>query len=97
MTPVTTAFITVNQGYIQGLQPKWEDHPVWQSDPAIAIYATNPRYGRTAGYAGPWNRQSGEAQEKYIIVDMFARAARGEDPKKIAAWGQQELRNVYGT
>jgi multiple sugar transport system substrate-binding protein len=89
-------FISVNQGYIQGLEPKWETHPVWKSDPAIAIYATNPRYGRTAGYAGPWNRQSGEAQEKYIIVDMFARAARGEDPKEIAAWGQQELENVYG-
>jgi multiple sugar transport system substrate-binding protein len=89
-------FIAVNQGYIQGLEPKWEDHPVWKSDPAIAIFATNPRYGRTAGYAGPWNRQSGEAQEKYIIVDMFARAARGEDPKEIAAWGQQELQNVYG-
>jgi multiple sugar transport system substrate-binding protein len=89
-------FISVNQGYVQGLQPKWESHPVWKSDPAIEIYATNPRYGRTAGYAGPWNRQSGEAQEKYIIVDMFARAARGEDPKEIAAWGQQELENVYG-
>ena len=89
-------FMSVNQGYIQGVTPKWEEHPVWQSDPAIAIYATNPRYGRTAGYAGPWNRESGEAQEKYIIVDMFARAARGEDPKEIAAWGQQELENVYG-
>jgi multiple sugar transport system substrate-binding protein len=89
-------FMTVNEGYVQGVTPKWEDHPVWKSDPAIAIYATNPRYGRTAGYAGPWNRQSGEAQEKYIIVDMFARAARGEDPKEIAAWGQRELENVYG-
>jgi multiple sugar transport system substrate-binding protein len=89
-------FMSVNQGYIQGVTPKWEEHSVWQSDPAIAIYATNPRYGRTAGYAGPWNRQSGEAQEKYIIVDMFARAARGEDPKEVAAWAQQELENVYG-
>jgi multiple sugar transport system substrate-binding protein len=89
-------FMTVNQGYIQGVIPKWEEHPVWESDPAIAIYATNPRYGRTAGYAGPWNRESGEAQEKYIIVDMFARAARGEDPEAVAAWAQQELENVYG-
>jgi multiple sugar transport system substrate-binding protein len=89
-------FMTVNQGYIQGVTPEWENHSVWQSDPAIAIYATNPRYGRTAGYAGPWNRQSGEAQEKYIIVDMFARAARGEDPEEVAAWAQQELENVYG-
>ena len=50
----------------------------------------------TAGYAGPWNRQSGEVQEKYIITDMFARAARGEDPAAVAAWAQQELENVYG-
>ena len=89
-------FMSVNQGYIQGVTPKWEEHSVWQSDPAIEIYATNPRYGRTAGYAGPWNRQSGEAQEKYIIVDMFARAARGEDPEEVAAWAQSELENVYG-
>ena len=89
-------FMTVNQGYIQGVTPKWETHPVWESDPAIAIYKDNPRYGRTAGYAGPWNRQSGEAQEKYIIVDMFARAARGEDPETVAAWAQQELEGVYG-
>jgi multiple sugar transport system substrate-binding protein len=90
-------FIAVNQGYVQGLEPKWEKHPVWQSDPAIEIYATNPRYGRSPGYAGPWNRASGEATEKYIIVDMFARAARGEDPEEVAAWAQQELENVYGS
>jgi multiple sugar transport system substrate-binding protein len=89
-------FMWINNGYIQGVTPKWENHPVWRSDPAIAIFATNPRYGRSVGYAGPWNRQSAEAQEKYIIVDMFARAARGEDPKEIAAWGQKELENVYG-
>jgi multiple sugar transport system substrate-binding protein len=89
-------FIAVNQGYVQGLEPKWETHPVWQSDPAIAIYATNPRYGRSPGYAGPWNRQSGEVVEKYIIVDMFARAARGEDPAEITAWAKNELENVYG-
>ena len=89
-------FMSVNQGYVQGLTPKWEAHPVWQSDPAIAIYATNPRYGRSPGYAGPWNRQSGEVVEKYIIVDMFARAARGEDLDEIVAWAQQELENVYG-
>jgi multiple sugar transport system substrate-binding protein len=89
-------FVTVNQGYVQGVEPKWETHPVWESDPAISIYATNPRYGRAAGFAGPWNRASGEAQEKYIIVDMFARAVQGDDPAEIAAWGQAELENVYG-
>jgi multiple sugar transport system substrate-binding protein len=89
-------FMTVNEGYVQGVTPQWEDHPVWQSDPAIAIFATNPRYGRSAGYAGPWNRQSGEAQEKYIITDMFAQAVQGKDPEEIVAAAQQELELVYG-
>ncbi len=89
-------FITVNGGYIQGLTPKWESHPIWNSDPALKIFGTNAKYGRSAGFSGSWNRASGEAWEKYIVVDMFARAARGENPKKIAAWGQKELQNVYG-
>ena len=68
-------FITVNQGYVQGLEPKWEitrcGSPIRRSQSTPPIRATGG-----PGYAGPWNRQSGEAQEKYIIVDMFARGAR---------------------
>ena len=90
------AFMNVNEGYVQGSLPKWEDHPIWESDPALTIYKDNPKYGRSSGYAGPWNRASGEAQEKYIIVDMFARAVQGEAPEEAAAWAEQELKNVYG-
>ena len=89
-------FISVNSGYVQGLTSKWESHPVWSSDPALGIFSTNAKYGRSYGHAGPWNRASGEAAEKYIVVDMFARAVQGEDPKAIAAWAQKELENVYG-
>ncbi len=88
-------FITVNSGYIQGLTPKWEKHEVWDSDPALKIFSTNAKFGRSFGYAGPWNRESGEAAEKYIVVDMFARAVQGDDPKTITAWAQKELQNVY--
>ena len=89
-------FITVNSGYIQGLKPKWEAHPVWDSDPALKIFSTNAKFGRSYGYAGPWNRPSAEVKEKYIVVDMFARAVQGEDPQAITAWAQKELQNVYG-
>ena len=88
-------FITINNGYIQGLQPKWEDHSVWSSDPALEIFATNAKFGRSPGFAGPWNRASGEAQEKYIITDMFARAVQGEDLQETATWGANELKNIY--
>ena len=89
-------FITVNNGYIQGLTEAWEGHPIWSSDPALEIFSTNAKFGRSYGHAGPWNRASGEVKEKYIIVDMLARAVQGENPKDIAAWGQKELENVYG-
>ena len=89
-------FITVNNGYIQGLTEAWESHPIWDSDPALKIFSTNAKFGRSYGHAGPWNRASGEVKEKYIIVDMLARAVQGESPKDIAAWGQKELENVYG-
>lgn len=89
-------FLSVNNGYIQGLTSKWEAHPIWKSDPALSIFGTNAKYGRSPGYAGPWNRASGEVAEKYIIVDMFARAVQGDNPKEIAAWAEKELKNVYG-
>jgi multiple sugar transport system substrate-binding protein len=89
-------FMTVNEGYVQGVTPEWEDHSVWSSDPAITIYKENPRYGRSPGFAGPWNRQSGEVQEKYIITDMFAQAVQGKDPDEIVAAAQSVLENVYG-
>ena len=88
-------FISVNSGYVQGLVPQWENHPIWESDPALKIFSTNAKYGRSYGHAGAWNRASGEVAEKYIVVDMFARAVQGEDPKAIAAWGQKEMKNVY--
>lgn len=89
-------FMLANNGYIQGIDPKWAQHDMWESDSAITIFRTMPEYGRAYGYAGPWNRASGEAAEKYIIVDMFAKAARGESPAEAAAWAQKELQNVYG-
>lgn len=89
-------FMVINNGYVNGVAKKWEKHAMWKSDPAISIFSTMPQYGRHYGHAGAWNRASGEAAEKYIIVDMFAKAARGEKPADAAAWAQKELKNVYG-
>jgi multiple sugar transport system substrate-binding protein len=88
-------FFTTNKGYINGPLPEWQQHPMWESDPAITIFRELPKYGRNAGYAGPYNRQSAEVWAKYIIVDMFAKVVKGEPPKSSIAWAEQELKNVY--
>ena len=62
-------FLVTNEGYINGPLPKWQEHPMWEEDPAITIYRELPQYGRNLGYAGPYSRQSSEVFAKYIIVD----------------------------
>jgi multiple sugar transport system substrate-binding protein len=92
---VYESFFTTNKGYINGPLPEWQKHPMWESDPAITIFRELPQYGRSAGYAGPYNRQASEVWAKYIIVDLFARVVKGEAPKSATAWAEQELKNVY--
>lgn len=88
-------YITVQKGYGLGRTPDWENHPMWQEDPAVEPYRLNAKYGRTFGYAGPYDRKASEVQAKYIIIDLFARAVKGEPTKDVIAWAEGELKNVY--
>jgi multiple sugar transport system substrate-binding protein len=47
------------------------------------------------GYAGPPGRASAEAQTKYIIVDMYAKAVQGMPAEDAVKWAQGELTKVY--
>jgi multiple sugar transport system substrate-binding protein len=88
-------FFVTNKGYINGPLPEWQQHAMWDSDPAITIFRELPKYGRSPGYTGPYNRQAAEVWAKYVIVDLFARVVKGEPPKSAIASAEQELKNVY--
>jgi multiple sugar transport system substrate-binding protein len=88
-------FLVINKGYINGPLPEWQKHPMWESDPAITIFRELPQYGRSAGYMGAYNRKASEVWAKYIIVDIFAKAVKGEAPKSVLDWAERELKNVY--
>jgi multiple sugar transport system substrate-binding protein len=88
-------FLVVNNGYINGPLPEYQEHPMWEKDPAITIYRELPKYGRSAGYAGPYDRNASEVWAKYIIVDLFAKAVKGESSQSVIAWAEKELKNVY--
>ena len=88
-------YILVQKGYGLGATPDWEAHPFWKEDPAVAPYRLNARNGRSFGYAGAYNRQAAEAQAQYMIVDLFARVARGVAPKDSIAEAEKELKSVY--
>lgn len=88
-------YILVQKGYGLGATPDWENHPFWKADPTVEPYRLNAKHGRNFGYAGAYNRQASEVQAKYIIVDLFARVARGAPPKRSIAEAEKELKNVY--
>ena len=89
-------FLVTNEGYINGPLPKWQEHPMWEEDPAITIYRELPQYGRNLGYAGPYSRQSSEVFAKYIIVDLFAKAVGGDSTRSVIEWAERELKGIYG-
>jgi len=84
------------QGYTAGPTKMWEDHPVWNVDPILAPFKLIPVTGRLTGYAGPPNQKAAEAQTKYIIVDMYAKAIQGMAPGDAVKWAHRELVMIYG-
>jgi len=83
------------QGYTDGATLYWEEDKVWGADPVLLPFRDLPRKGRLMGYAGPPGRASAEAQTKYIIVDMYAKAVQGMAPEDAVKWAHEELVKIY--
>lgn len=85
----------VQKGFVSGPTLKWEQHPVWNEDPVMAPFRDAAGSGRVAGHPGPSNQKAAEALNKYIIVDMYAKAVEGMAPEAAAAWAETELKKIY--
>jgi ABC-type glycerol-3-phosphate transport system substrate-binding protein len=93
--PVFEQWFTSQQGYTDGATKDWENDPVWKLDPVLLPFRDLPKAGRLAGFAGPPGRQAAEAQAKYIIVDMYAKAIQGMRAEDSVKWAHDELVKVY--
>jgi ABC-type glycerol-3-phosphate transport system substrate-binding protein len=93
--PIFEQWFTSQQGYTIGATKVWYNDPVWKKDPILLPFRNIPDQGRLMGYAGPPGRASAEAQTKYIIVDMYAKAVQGTAPEDAVKWAQGELTKIY--
>jgi multiple sugar transport system substrate-binding protein len=89
-------YILLQKGYALGATPDWEQHPFWHRDPAIEPFRLNLKHGRNFGWAGSYNRNASEALAKFIVVDLFARTVKGEDPGRVVQWAAAALKTIYG-
>jgi multiple sugar transport system substrate-binding protein len=86
----------VENGYALGAATFWENHPMWERlDEALKAFRTSVRGTRMLGHAGPPTAKATEVYTKYIITDMYAKAAQGMPPADAVKWAEGELKKIY--
>ncbi|MGE5849472.1 MAG: ABC transporter substrate-binding protein [Candidatus Methylomirabilota bacterium] len=91
-----SAWMGIGEGMMAGLLNFYEDDPVWQKDPKLEVVRQIPKYVRMPGYPGPPTRYAAEAMVKYVVVNMFARGAKGMATVETIKIAEQELKEIYG-
>lgn len=74
----------------------YENNPVYNKDPNLTIFKDTLSYGRNVGWPGPPSQAASQAFSKYLIVNMFASAAKGKAPKDAITETEAELVKIYG-
>ncbi len=83
-------------GYVSHTLKAYDKNPIWTSDPNITPYRDVTSRSLTDGYAGPLGNASASAMAQYIIVDMFAHAASGDQsPKEAASRAADRAKRLY--
>jgi multiple sugar transport system substrate-binding protein len=86
----------VNEGYTVGAAKVWEESPMWSRiDKPLQIFRRAARQTRMLGYQGPASARATESYSKYIIVDMYAKAAQGTKAEDAVKWAEGELKKIY--
>ena len=92
-----TRWFEVAEGFSVGSTKYWEQSPMWDKlDAPMKLYRTAAQASRMVGYAGPPSAKASEVYSKYIITDMYAKAAQGTKPEDAVKWAAGELKAIYG-
>lgn len=93
--PQYDAWMEAGNGYTAGPLKAYENHPVWNKDPKMKPFLDTAKESRWVGWPGPPSRATSDADQKYIIVDMFARVFQGTSPKDSMSQAEQALQAIY--
>ena len=91
-------YLETGGGYYVGPLKAYDENPVWKTDERILPYreAAIGGFSKWPGWPGPPSRASSQALSRYIIVDLFAKAASGEfKPQEAVTWAEEQLKGIY--
>ncbi len=81
--------------YYQPLLHAYDNAPMWQVEPRNIPYRDAMNSAHLLGWPAPPNRQLAESVAKYVIVDMFAKAATGTSTKDAIKSAEGQLKEIY--
>ena len=85
------------EGFSAGSTKYWERNPLWgRLDDAMKLYRTAAQASRIIGWEGAPDAKASEVYSKYVVTDMYAKAAQGLAPADAAKWAAAELQKIYG-
>jgi multiple sugar transport system substrate-binding protein len=89
----------LQKGYSVGAGDRLTQSKMWDSLPkALAPFRNAGKIGRALGYSGQPTARTNEVFAKYVIVNMFARAAvQGQAPEESVAQAESEMKQIYGS
>jgi len=73
----------------------YDNHPMWQPEPRYMPFKESLKTSRPHTWPGPQGTAASESVAKYVLVDMFAKACRGDSTKDVIATAASQLKQIY--
>jgi multiple sugar transport system substrate-binding protein len=73
----------------------YDKHPMWNAEPRYLPYKESLKTSRPHCWPAPQGPAAAESVAKYVVVDMFAKACRGDATKDVIATAASQLKQIY--
>src|SRR5215475_2643182 len=88
-------WLTAGDAYYAPFLHAYDNHPMWNPEPRYLPYKESLKTSRPHTWPGPQGTAASESVAKYVLVDMFAKACRGDSTKDVIATAAAQLKQIY--
>src|SRR5215813_8759495 len=88
-------WLNAGEAYYAPFLAAYENHPMWNPEPRYLPYKESLKTTHLHGWPGPPSHAMSESVAKYVLVDMFAKACRGDSTKDVITTAAAQLKQIY--
>jgi multiple sugar transport system substrate-binding protein len=93
---IYASWLAAAKGFCMSPFKKFEDHPIWKTDPNLTLLPQEAPLVHFPGWPGKPTRFAGAVENQYIIPDMFAKVVNGESYKSAMGWAENQIKKIMG-